>query len=77
MVLAAVLFLASAIVAQESSSVEDTIVFGNAASETNHAFTGSHSEIIVGGLGQPARIALPQTDPAWEGGRLAFTLHCN
>ena len=77
MVLAAVLFLASAIVAQESSSVEDTIVFGNAASETNHAFTGSHSEIIVGGLGQPARIALPQTDPAWEGGRLAFTLQVN
>jgi hypothetical protein len=57
-----------------ASTITDTIAFGDAASETNHAFTGNHSEIISGGLGEPARILLPQTDPAWEGGRLACTL---
>ena len=60
--------------AAEAPAITDTIVFGDAASETNHAFTASHSEIITGGLGEPARILLPQADPAWEGGRLAFTL---
>jgi hypothetical protein len=60
--------------AAASPAFVDTIIFGDAASETNHAFTGTHSEIISGGLGEPARILLPQADPAWEGGRLEFTL---
>ena len=60
--------------AGEAPSLVDAIIFGNAASETNHAFTASHSEIITGGLGEPARISLPPTNGAWEGGRLAFTL---
>ena len=52
----------------------DTITFGDAASEINHAFTGSRSEVITGGLGEPARILSALTNGAWEGGRLAFTL---
>jgi hypothetical protein len=56
------------------SSLSDTLTFGDAGSEARHAVTGVHSEIITGGLGEPARILLPQTDPAWEGGRLAFAL---
>jgi hypothetical protein len=57
-----------------ASAITDTIVFGDAASETSHAFSSSHSQSVTGGLGEPARILLPQTEPAWEGGRVAFTL---
>jgi hypothetical protein len=60
--------------AAKAAAILDTIVFGDAASEKNHAFAGDHTRIISGRLGDPARIALPQTDPAWEGERLAFTL---
>jgi len=74
----AVLPLAAAVVspadAGSTPGLMDTVAFGDAASEVKHSFTGSHSEIIVGGLGESARRALPQTDPAWEGGRLAFAL---
>jgi hypothetical protein len=60
--------------AGESPAILDTITFGDAASETNHASACRNSEIINGGLGEPARILLPQADPAWEGGRVSFTL---
>ena len=56
------------------SGLLDTIIFGDAGSETNHALTADHSQLITGGLGDPARILLPKTDPAWAGGQLAFTL---
>ena len=59
---------------RDMTAIVDTITFGDSASEASHVFTANHSEIISGGLGEPARILLPQTDPAWEGGRLAFTL---
>ncbi len=57
-----------------ATSILDTLTFGDAPSESRHACTNSHSEIIAGGLGEAARVLSPQTDPAWEGGRLAFTL---
>ena len=56
------------------SAILDTLTFGDGASETNHALVANHSEIIRGALGEPARILLPQPDPAWLGGSLAFTL---
>ncbi|HEY5345410.1 MAG TPA: hypothetical protein VIK62_03600 [Verrucomicrobiae bacterium] len=68
------LFLAVPRLAAESSAITDTIIFGDAASETNHALLATHSDIISGGLGESARILSPLTNGAWEGGRLAFTL---
>ena len=68
------LFLVAPGLAAESSAITDTVVFGDAVSETKHALVATHSELVSGGLGEPARILLPQADPAWEGGRLAFTL---
>ena len=68
------LILAVPGLAAESSAITDTIVFGEGASETNHALIGTHSDIIAGGLGESARILLPAADPAWEGGRVSFTL---
>ena len=68
------LFLAVSGLAAESPAITDTIVFGEAASEKNHALLATHSDIINGGLGESARILLPLTSGAWEGGRLAFTL---
>src|ERR1035437_8937348 len=57
--------------AQDSSALLDSITFGEAASETNHDFSGTASR---GGLGEPARILLPLAEPSWAGGRLAFSL---
>ena len=68
------LLFAASVCFGEASAITDTITFGDAASEASHAFTAGHSDIISGGLGEPARILLPQTDLAWEGGRLKFTL---
>lgn len=67
-------FLSAHTASAETRAILDMLAFGDGASETNHAFVATLSEIIRGGLGEPARIALTQTDPAWEGGRLAFTL---
>ncbi len=66
--------LTTTVFAGESSAIVDSIAFGDSNSETNHAFTASRGEIITGGLNEPARILLPMTNGAWEGGRLVFTL---
>jgi hypothetical protein len=73
-ILAVAVWLIAANTFAGESDVVDAIRFGDARSETNHNFVGDHTRIIAGGLGEPARIALPQTNPAWEGGTLAFTL---
>lgn len=57
----------------------DTLVFGNVQSENDHKLTAAYSDVITGGLGEPARRFLPlkagpsNTDE-WRGGRAAFTL---
>jgi len=52
--------LPSAIYAQnDGSGFIDTLVLGNAASETAHQTTSELSQTITGGLNQPARILLP------------------
>jgi hypothetical protein len=63
--------------AGEASVNLDAMAFGDTASETSHACTASQSQIISGGLGEPARILLPKTDPDWEGGGVAFVLRVN
>jgi hypothetical protein len=60
--------------AGQSSSIVDTVVFGDARSENRHGFTDSHSTLIHAGLGEPARILSPLSAGAWEGGRLCATL---
>jgi hypothetical protein len=57
-----------------AAAITDTIVFGDTKSEAVHYFAGSHSQPVIGGLGEPARILSPLTNGAWEGGRLAFKL---
>ena len=52
----------------------DTLVIGDPVSEATHALSGGRSEVVAGGLEQPARRLLPLEPNTWEGGRLAFTL---
>lgn len=58
----------------QASGVVDFIHFGDVVSEQSHDFSGSHSEVIQGGLGDPARRLLPAADGGWDGGRVAFKL---
>ena len=60
--------------AQETSPLVDSITFGDAASENSHDFKSATSEIIPGGLGEPARRLLPLQPAGWQGGSMAFTL---
>lgn len=55
-----------------SASVIDTLAFGDAASEKSHALTADHSESVIGGLGQPARILQSLAPVTWQGGSVAF-----
>jgi len=67
--------LPSAIYAQnDGSGFIDTLVLGNAASETAHQTTSELSQTITGGLNQPARILLPRDPQSWDGGSLSFII---
>jgi len=70
----AALLVAACTLAKGSSSIVDSIVFGDVASEKNHAFSGADSEVVFGGLGEPARKLLPLQPAGWQGGSMAFTL---
>lgn len=52
----------------------DMLQFGDAASEAAHGFQGARSEVITGGLGEPARRILPLDDDSWKSGPLEFTM---
>jgi hypothetical protein len=59
---------------QIASDIQDKIIFGDHESEKQHALSPGQSEIIQGGMGEPARRLLaPQTEN-WKGGQIAFTL---
>jgi hypothetical protein len=60
--------------AENRATIVDAVAFGDFSSEQAHDFSGTRSEIISGGLGEPARILSPLTNGAWESGRLTFTL---
>ena len=60
--------------ANGSSAIVDTIVFGDSVSEHNHIFNSDHSDIVKGGLDEPARRLVPLTPETWGGGRVSFTL---
>lgn len=56
----------------------DSLTFGDQNAEQQHRLTAVHSEIIRGGLDQPARRLLPlEPTPEWRGGTLAFSLACD
>ena len=52
----------------------DTVYFGNAASESDHGVVAVSSDIVTGGLGQPARRLLPLAPASYQGGTVTFTL---
>jgi len=52
----------------------DTIVFGDATSESTHALTATGSDIIAGQLGQSARVLNPDATIGFWGGTTSFTL---
>lgn len=56
------------------ANITDSISFGDVALENSRGLKATHSELVTNTLGEPARILLPAGEPAWEGGRLAFTL---
>lgn len=70
----AALLLTGTVTASATPAILDSIIFGDAASETNHACIASHSVIITGGLGEPARQLLPLNPVSYNGGSVSFTL---
>ncbi|WP_199615817.1 LamG-like jellyroll fold domain-containing protein [Paenibacillus alkalitolerans] len=57
-----------------ASGYLDKIVFGNAASENAHNFTGEFTTAITGLFGEPARISNPRVPVQGQGGDLTFTM---
>jgi len=74
--LSVVLLLATSamVYAAENPAPLDDIAFGNPASEVGHGLKATHSDLTTNQPGESARILLPSGEPAWDGGRLAFTL---
>lgn len=52
----------------------DVLIFGDAASEQAHGVEATQSEIITGGLSEPARRLLAPAAKDWQGGRVSFNL---
>jgi hypothetical protein len=55
----------------------DMITFGNPISEAAHHLSAWDSGVINGGLGQSARVLLPQHPYRIYGGNLKFVMRCN
>jgi len=68
-----VIFIIPAVYAQEQ--ITDLLTFGEHASEIKHQLAGDHSQIITGGLNQPARIVLPLEPQSFEGGKMSFKMN--
>ena len=52
----------------------DVIAFGDVASEKAHTLSTTSSQIITGGLGEPARQLLPLNPVSYDGGSASFRL---
>lgn len=59
---------------ETQGSAIDSITFGDNPSEQSHAFKGEKSELLRGGLDEPARRLLPGGEFAWQGGSLEWTM---
>ncbi|MCZ4223465.1 hypothetical protein O0931_09165 [Pedobacter sp. SJ11] len=62
----------TAVMAQRTNN--DVLDFGNTSSEEKHSLKANESEIIEGGLNEPARILLPRKTVAFDGGTMAFKM---
>ena len=56
------------------ASIIDSLTLGDKPAERNHQLTADHSDVVTGGLGEPARRLLPLGAGDWQGGSLAFTM---
>jgi len=57
-----------------AASLLDDLQLGDSTSEQAHQFQDAGSEVIKGGLGEPARHLLPLGSTDWEGGNVSFTM---
>ena len=53
---------------------QDTLTFGETASEQSHHLVAENSRVVAGGLGEPARVLLPLSPQTWQGGNVSFIL---
>ncbi|MEI8037965.1 MAG: hypothetical protein WCJ14_06205 [Verrucomicrobiota bacterium] len=58
-----------------AGDVLDTLILGDPASERRHALTQVASEVITGGLAEPARQLLAQKPVSYNGGSVSFFLN--
>ncbi len=70
----AALLVALTAFSSKTDAFVDTLAFGEAGSETAHHLVTERSEVISGGLGEPARRLLPPINSSWAGGTLKFKL---
>ena len=68
------LFVLFPVSALAGTALVDDLVLGDATAEAAHLMKAERSEVVKGALGLPARRLLPGGTPAWEGGRLSFTM---
>ncbi|MDO0916602.1 hypothetical protein QQM39_39025 [Streptomyces sp. DT2A-34] len=54
----------------------DTLVLGDPASEAAHGLSATLSDVVTGGLDQPARVLNPRSTTDFWGGTLVATLAC-
>lgn len=52
----------------------DTLIFGDASSESAHSLITTDTEVVAGALGEPARRALPRASVDIYGGDFTFTI---
>ncbi len=57
-----------------ADGLTDLLRFGDTASESSHGLTAQASQVIVGALGQPARVFAPLAPDDWRGGSASFRL---
>lgn len=58
----------------EPASAIDSIVFGDGPSEQAHTFKEERSEVLRGGLDEPARRLLPGGEFPWQGGAFEWNM---
>jgi hypothetical protein len=57
-----------------AAPVLDSLPLGDSPSEAAHQLKDDHSQVIQGGMDQPARQLLPLGATSWEGGSIDFTM---
>lgn len=62
---------------ERRAAIYDAIQFGEPGSEKSHGLESDDSEVIRGGLDEPARILLPRAPASWQGGSVKFKLRVN